>query len=164
MLKKLCFVGILSACLTVHAGVYECMQNGKVVYTNKKSGACRNATLGNLGSYSSDHSAYAHVSIPHSSSSSSGSKSSGGSSSRATRHGTAAEHVTATAQAQRDTGRLSILQRELANEQKALDNATRNLAAAKAAKKTPDQLTALENAVKDRQENVAALQKEISRM
>ena len=56
------------------------------------------------------------------------------------------------------------MQRELANEQQALDSAQKNLAAGKAAKKDAASLAALEGAIKDRQENISALQKEISRM
>ena len=167
-MKKYLFIVVLSLCLSAQAAIYECVQNGKTVYTNKKSGDCKSAGLGFVGTYSSDKSAYSGVYLDDASSysrgSSSGGKSSSSTTRRPTRSGTAAEHVPSSTQAKRDTGRLGILQRELANEQQALNTAIRNLAAGKAEKKTPAQLEALEGAVKDRQENISALQKEISRM
>ncbi|MBR6026282.1 MAG: hypothetical protein IK065_01610 [Neisseriaceae bacterium] len=164
-MKKYVYLGLLSLCVAApfaNGAVYECKHNGVTTYTNKAGSGCSSAKLGYVGTYSADHKAYADSAsysyTPPSSSSS------GNSPKRNTRSGTAAEHVQPEVQSKRDNGRLSILQRELANEQQALDSAQKNLAAGKAAKKDAASLAALEGAIKDRQENISALQKEISRM
>ena len=161
-MKKYVYLGLFSLCLVApfaNGAVYECKRNGITVYTNKAGSGCGSAKLGYVGTYSADHKSYANsASYTYTPPSSSGSAK------RNTRSGTAAEHVQPEVQSKRDNGRLSILQRELANEQQALDSAQKNLAAGKAAKKDAASLAALEGAIKDRQENISALQKEISRM
>lgn len=153
---------LLLAFLPAHAAVYECHIGGDTVYTNKPGKGCRSTSnLPSIGKYSSDRRAYAAYSgsntVRRSTSNSSNVV-------RTSRTGTVAQRVSPQVQLQRDGGRLSILQRELENEQKALASAMQKLTAGKAAKHDASRIASLEGAVKDRQENISALQKEISRM
>ncbi|MDO5686267.1 MAG: hypothetical protein Q4G42_02585 [Neisseria sp.] len=156
--RILCLL-LLWAALPAQAAVYECQRGGETIYTNKSGSGCRAMKLSSIGSYTSDQRAYAN----------SGSVSNtapvrSSNVVRSSRSGTATERVSPQVQLQRDGGRLSILQRELENEQKALATAQRNLALGKANKGNAAHIASLEGAVKDRQENINALQKEISRM
>lgn len=154
-------IGLVSLPVLAADKIYECHQGGTTVYSNKQKSGCQPATLGTVGSYSVNHKLFSSYDSPiYSSSSSGGSRGSGSSK----RTGTADQMVQPAVQAQRDSGRLSILQRELENEKQALDSAQKDLASSKAAKKDAASLAALEGAIKDRQENINALQKEISRM
>ncbi len=152
---------LLLTFLPAHAAVYECYVGGDTVYTNKPGKNCRSSSnLPSIGKYSSDRRAYA----AYSGSNTVRSSSSNSNVVRTSRTGTVAQRVSPQVQLQRDGGRLSILQRELENEQKALASAMQKLTAGKAAKHDASRIASLEGAVKDRQENISALQKEISRM
>ncbi len=73
-------------------------------------------------------------------------------------------------QSQRDEGRRKILQQELANEETALAEAQRTLAAGKAplkgedARSTADRLKRLADAVAERERNCAAIRTELTRL
>ena len=65
------------------------------------------------------------------------------------------------------TSRRSILETELSNERKALGEAQKSLAQARVAKGgrvNQQEITSLQSAVLDRQQNIQALQRELSRM
>ncbi|MBR7001400.1 MAG: hypothetical protein IKI11_01880 [Neisseriaceae bacterium] len=164
-MKKLAFCLLALTALTANATIYECFRGGETVYTNKSGSNCRAMEVGKIGSYSpakvkpsSDYSS------PYLSSSSSSSKSSSGGIVRTSRSGTTSERIRPEVQLQRDNSRTGILKQELANEQQALALAQKNLADGKAANKDAATIAALEGAIRDRQENITALQKEISRM
>ena len=152
--------------LSANATIYECFRGGETVYTNKSGSNCRAMEVGKLGSYSPAKvkSSYDDSYLSSSSSSSSSSRSSSGGIVRTSRSGTSSERVQPEIQSQRDNSRAGILKQELANEQQALSLAQKNLADGKAANKDAATIAALEGAIRDRQENITALQKEISRM
>lgn len=165
-MKKLIALYLLSGfTLTAQATVYECFRGGETVYTNKPGSNCQAMQLEKIGSYSTikmptDN----NYSYTPSSSTNSSSKKSSGNIVRTSRSGTSAERVQPEIQSRRDNSRAGILKQELANEQQALSLAQKNLADGKAAKRDAATIAALEGAIKDRQENIIALQKEISRM
>ncbi|MBQ1837782.1 MAG: hypothetical protein IIU35_00390 [Neisseriaceae bacterium] len=148
--------------LAANATIYECFRGGETVYTNKSGSNCRAMEVGKLGSYSPVKTSHSHD-YSYASSSTSSNRSSGGIV-RTSRSGTASERVQPEIQSQRDSSRAGILKQELANEQQALSIAQKNLADGKAANKDAATIAALEGAIRDRQENITALQKEISRM
>ena len=163
-MKKLIALYLLAGfSLTAQATIYECFRGGETVYTNKSGSNCRAMEVGKIGSYSpakvKSSPDYASPYL-----SSSGSSKSSGSIVRTSRSGTASERVQPEIQSQRDNSRAGILKQELANEQQALSLAQNNLADGKAANKDAATIAALEGAIRDRQENITALQKEISRM
>lgn len=163
-MKKLIALYLLAGfSLTAQATIYECFRGGETVYTNKSGSNCRAMEVGKIGSYSpAKVKSSSDYSSPYLSSSGS-SKSSGGIV-RTSRSGTSSERVQPEIQSQRDSSRAGILKQELANEQQALSLAQKNLADGKAANKDAATIAALEGAIRDRQENITALQKEISRM
>ncbi|MBP5789739.1 MAG: hypothetical protein J6W29_05860 [Neisseriaceae bacterium] len=147
--------------LTANATIYECFRGGETVYTNKSGSNCRAMEVGKLGSYSPVKTSHSH---DYSYASSATSSRSSGGMVRTSRSGTSSERVQPEIQSQRDSSRAGILKQELANEQQALSLAQKNLADGKAANKDAATIAALEGAIRDRQENITALQKEISRM
>lgn len=159
-------LGSLSVALPAAAQVYQCA-NG--TYTNKRSPGCSAANLGKIGSYTSimpktpvavaaapvaaapraQKAAYrapAPAAYPVSADS--------------------AYQVSAGTQRNRDQGRRQILENELAQEKAALAQAQRDLADSRALATADRQqrISRLQGAVTDRQENIAAIQKELSRM
>ena len=163
MKKYIALCLLVGLSLTANATIYECFRGGETVYTNKSGSNCRAMEVGKLGSYSPTKVKSSYDDSYLSSSSSSSSKSSGGIV-RTSRSGTSSERVQPEIQSQRDSSRAGILKQELANEQQALSLAQKNLADGKAANKDAATIAALEGAIRDRQENITALQKEISRM
>ena len=147
--------------LTANATIYECFRGGETVYTNKSGSNCRAMEVGKLGSYSPVKTSHSH---DYSYASSATSSRSSGGMVRTSRSGTSSERVQPEIQSQRDSSRAGILKQELANEQQALSLAQKNLADGKAANKDAATIAALEGAIRDRQENITALHKEISRM
>lgn len=147
--------------LTANATIYECFRGGETVYTNKSGSNCRAMEVGKLGSYSPVKTSHSN---DYSYASSATSSRSSGGMVRTSRSGTSSERVQPEIQSQRDSSRAGILKQELANEQQALSLAQKNLADGKAANKDAATIAALEGAIRDRQENITALQKEISRM
>ena len=147
--------------LTANATIYECFRGGETVYTNKSGSNCRAMEVGKLGSYSPVKTSHSH---DYSYASSATSSRSSGGMVRTSRSGISSERVQPEIQSQRDSSRAGILKQELANEQQALSIAQKNLADGKAANKDAATIAALEGAIRDRQENITALQKEISRM
>ncbi|MBQ9259534.1 MAG: hypothetical protein IJ187_06765 [Neisseriaceae bacterium] len=163
-MKKLMTLCLLAGfTLTANAAIYECFRGGETVYTNKKGSNCRSVEVGKLGTYSSIKTPNYDNDYTYTPSSSSKS-SSGGGIVRTSRSGTSSERIRPEVQSQRDSSRAGILKQELANEQQALSLAQKNLADGKAANKDAATIAALEGAIRDRQENITALQKEISRM
>ena len=160
-MKKLIALFLLStATLTANATIYECFRGGETVYTNKSGSNCRAIQVGKIGSYSSDHKSYAKSTTATSYTPTRNS----GNIVRTSRSGTTSERIRPEVQSQRDNSRVGILKQELANEQQALSMAQKNLIDGKAANKDAATIAALEGAIRDRQENITALQKEISRM
>ena len=147
--------------LAANATIYECFRGGETVYTNKSGSNCRAMEVGKLGSYSPVKTSHSH---DYSYASSATSSRSSGGMVRTSRSGISSERVQPEIQSQRDSSRAGILKQELANEQQALSIAQKNLADGKAANKDAATIAALEGAIRDRQENITALQKEISRM
>ena len=150
--------------LSANATIYECFRGGETVYTNKKGSNCQAMQLERIGTYSTVKMPATDSNYSYTSSSSSSSRSSSGGIVRTSRSGTSSERVQPEIQSQRDNSRAGILKQELANEQQALSLAQKNLADGKAANKDAATIAALEGAIRDRQENITALQKEISRM
>ena len=159
MKKWLTFSVIAGFCFTANATIYECFRGGETVYTNKSGSNCRAMEVGKLGTYSAPKIKASSDYAPSYSSTSSSSKSSGGIV-RTSRSGTSSERIRPEVQSQRDSSRAGILKQELANEQQALSLAQKNLADGKAANKDAATIAALEGAIRDRQENITALQKE----
>ncbi|MCF7529683.1 hypothetical protein ACOR62_07745 [Neisseria lisongii] len=137
------------------AQVYTCHIGGLTVYTSRPSASCRLAQLPAIGSYSG----YLHnepAAAP--------------TAKRKTRrpvpHPTAPV-IPAAAPIPAETAparssRQTILQEELANERKALQEAQSRLIQAQHGN-DPQQIQALQTAVSDRQQNIQALQRELSR-
>lgn len=163
-MKYIVILGLSIWLAPLQAAVYECHVNGKVVYTNKVKDGCQSARLSSIGSYTSDHNAYAKANSRSSVRKSTPVRSSG------SRARNSSEKVSNQVQQQRDEGRLGILQRELSNEKNALANAQKQLRENRALKKGESatahqqRLQSLQGAIEDRQENINAIQKEISRI
>lgn len=156
---------LLLSPIALQAAVYECVVNGKVVYTNKFKEGCHSASLSSIGSYTSDHRAYAKANSTPPPRRARTTRSTSGSRARSSE-----ERISNNVQQQRDEGRLGILQRELTNEENALAAAQQQLRENRAAKKGEsadahqNRLQTLQGAVQDRQENINAIKKEISRI
>ena len=156
------------------AKVYTCIVNGEVVYTSSPKGNCQQAKLQPIGSYSNNNAAYRNTSSPaRNTAARTPSVSNQARSSK--RNSEAAPIPVSTAAAAPKGGdgtRRAILEQELANERNALSSAQKALTdgrAMKAADKNQyaqyqERVRQLESAVLDRQQNVQALQRELSRM
>ena len=150
-----------------HAKVYTCMVNGEVVYTASPKGNCQQAQLQPIGSYSNNNAAYRNTSTA----ARTPSVSSRPRSNTATAAPAAATNTAAVPKGG-DSTRRSILEQELANERNALSAAQKALTDGRAMKTADknqyaqyqERVRQLESAVLDRQQNVQALQRELSRM
>lgn len=182
-MKHLLLIGSLClVCIPLaQANVYSCVVNGEKVYTNKRTSNCHEEKLDKLGSYSSDKAALyrsnqntePRVAPTPKNTSASINRSAAVPTRPANPMGNAvatAPTVTpAPAQSQRDQGRREILMTELSNEKKALAQARLALTNGRLIRNQPDarkqqSLASLERAVEDRQQNIMALQNELSRL
>jgi hypothetical protein len=155
----------------VQAKVYTCIVNGEVVYTASPKGNCQQAQLQPIGSYSNNNAAYRNATPKATAPARTPSVSSRPRSNTAAAPAAAANTAAATPKGG-DSTRRNILEQELANERNALSAAQKALTdgrAMKAADKNQyaqyqERVRQLESAVLDRQQNVQALQRELSRM
>ena len=155
----------------VQAKVYTCIVNGEVVYTASPKGNCQQAQLQPIGSYSNNNAAYRNATPKATAPARTPSVSSRPGSNTATAAPAAATNTAAVPKGG-DSTRRNILEQELANERNALSAAQKALTdgrAMKAADKNQyaqyqERVRQLESAVLDRQQNVQALQRELSRM
>lgn len=152
------FAAAALLCAPASAAVYQCLKNGEWVYTNKAGPNCKTQNLAQIGSYSSVH---RETAAPRKSAAG---RRSSGSNAAVPYSVSSQQRIDSKIQQQRDGSRLSILQRELANEERALLQAQKALSDHKPAGSDDARLNALKGAVTDRQENINALKKEISRM
>ena len=156
--------------------IYTCEINGTIVYTSRPSGGCHAPELPPIGRYSS-----ARYDAPESVSTPQPQRKETKASGNAKRSQTKVKTKTPTAPIRPTTpsvaapapkptasnSRRSILETELSNERKALSEAQKSLAQARAVKGgTIDrqQIKNLEGSVLDRQQNIQALQRELGRM
>lgn len=155
IITTLIFTAGLCSTHSADAKVYTCLQNGQVIYTAKPSGNCAEARLPTIGKYSSSNSS-TQTKI-------------------ASRPRTTPPTQMAIAKTYKgpnptvniipkgnDINRKSVLQTELSNERKALAEAQQALNRSRTGK--GGDTTALQNVVFDRQQNIQALQRELSRM
>ncbi|KES10119.1 hypothetical protein SASC598O02_011220 [Snodgrassella alvi SCGC AB-598-O02] len=156
IITTLIFTAGLCSAYSVEAKVYTCLQNGQVTYTAKPSGNCAEAHLPAIGRYSSNSSPRTKIA--------------------STNIGYRPRKTTPTRMATykgpqptvnivpkgNDINRKTVLQTELNNERKALAEAQQALNRSRTGK--GGDITALQSAVLDRQQNVQALQRELSRM
>lgn len=157
-------VAAVSAVIPVsQAAVYTCNIGGTIVYTSRMGANCRNAQLPTLGSYTSSRSVYAEQA-----------RRSDPEPERTAKRTKAAAPKAAPTPVQLaapkipgNSGRRSILEQELANERQALAKTQSELAAARTAKNgsiDQQRINNLQASVTDRQLNIQALQRELSRM
>lgn len=149
------------------AKVYTCLVNGDVVYTSSPKGNCAQAKLQPIGSYSNNNAAYRNTT-------SQAPRPAATSKPRTTRSSTQPAVATAPSAAPRgnDNSRRQILEQELANERTALAQAQKALTEGRTMQASEknnypqyqQRVQQLESTVLDRQQNVQALQRELSRM
>ncbi|PIT53999.1 hypothetical protein BHC44_04965 [Snodgrassella alvi] len=137
---------------SAYAKVYTCLENGEIVYTSKPKGNCAVANLPPIGSYSDSRRSSPSAAIR----------------SRprpATRVATAYSGPQPTVNIVpkgSDNTRRAILQQELTNERNALAQAQQALNRSRTGK--GGNITELQSAVLDRQQNIQAIQRELGRM
>ncbi|WP_232304412.1 MULTISPECIES: hypothetical protein [unclassified Neisseria] len=152
------------------AKVYECSVGGITVYTSRPSASCRASDLPKIGSYSS-------LPVPRSAPQQFAARQDT-TAPAATRHvsvnkASAAPVRNAPSLQAADaallprpsgsSGRRTILEQELANERQALNLAQNELSTARA-QKNQNRASQLTASIQDRQQNIQALQRELSRM
>lgn len=169
-------VGLLLS-LPAAAAIYEC---GDGRYSNKPGPGCRNADLPKIGSYTNTAPRIERNTVSSDGSSSSGNNSQRTSApvrtptaaQRAAYQAPAAPVVTPPPSSRSNSGRRLILEQELANERRALADAqkalteSRTLPRGNGATYAAHQarVNSLQSDVLDRQQNIQALQRELSRM
>lgn len=157
--------------------IYTCTVNGEVVYTSRPSGNCHSADLPTIGKYSSTRYDAPALEMPEPAaeapSKRAGNAKPAPKNTAKTNPAPApirpAPEVAATPapKSSGSTSRRSILETELSNERKALGEAQKSLAQARVAKGghvNQQEINSLQSAVLDRQQNIQALQRELSRM
>ena len=157
--------------------IYTCTVNGEVIYTSRPSGNCHSADLPTIGKYSSSR--YDAPAFEISESAAETPSKRAGNVKPAPKNTAKANpapapirpapEVAATPapKSSGSTSRRSILETELSNERKALGEAQKSLAQARVAKGghvNQQEITSLQSAVLDRQQNIQALQRELGRM
>lgn len=176
------FAALLTLSAAAEAGkIYTCEVNGTVVYTSRPSGGCQSPDLPPIGRYSSArYDAPEFVSPPQPQRQENKTSDSAKRSQAKAKNPTAPIRPTAASVAAPapspaapapkpalSNSRRSILETELNNERKALSEAQKSLAQARAVKGgTIDRqhIQNLEGLVIDRQQNIQALQRELGRM
>ncbi|MCO6504681.1 MAG: hypothetical protein J6568_04595 [Snodgrassella sp.] len=146
-------IGLLNTFIA-EAKVYTCLQNGQVVYTSKPSGNCAEAKLPAIGSYS-------HAPRPKVASSNIATRPRNTSTRVATAYKGPQPSVSIVPKGS-DNTRKAILQQELTNERNALAQAQQALNRSRTGK--GGNITELQSAVLDRQQNIQAIQRELGRM
>jgi putative periplasmic protein len=157
--------------------IYTCTVNGEVVYTSRPSGNCHSADLPTIGKYSSTRYDAPALEMPEPAAEAPSKRA--GNAKPAPKNTAKANpapapirpapEVAATPapKSSGSTSRRSILETELSNERKALGEAQKSLAQARVAKGghvNQQEINSLQSAVLDRQQNIQALQRELSRM
>ncbi|WP_434778346.1 DUF4124 domain-containing protein [Neisseria sp. Ec49-e6-T10] len=156
-MKKVVFTLLVSIGLISHiyaAPVYRCIVGKEVTFTNKPGNGCKAVNLGPISVIGTEKSPSRTTKNANNTANNNYPKES------------AAENAT------RNQGRRQILEAELANEQKALADAQKALTEGQAVRngneknyaKYQERVQQLQNAVSDRQKNIDAIQKEISRL
>lgn len=154
---------LLLAALPAQARVYEC---GDGRYSSKPAPGCRSADLPRIGSYSAPPKAVARAPVVRPAAASNTAY-------RPQTAAAAATPVAAPAASPRsNNGRRMILEQELANERRALNEAQRTLTESRVLPRGNPadyaahqaRINSLQSDVLDRQQNVQALQRELSRM
>lgn len=135
------------------AQIYTCMENGVVTYTSNPKGNCAQTKLPEIGRYSDSRPSY-------SSSPTINSRPRNNNRIAATYKGPAPS-VSIVPKGS-DNTRRTILQQELANERQALTQAQQALNRSRTGQ--GGNVTELQSAVLDRQQNIQALQRELGRM
>lgn len=151
------------SCLSAAAGpVYSC---GNGSYSSKPGPGCQRADLPTIGRYSAARPRPAPAPAPQ--------RAAVGSQQAAVYHAPAPQPVAAAAPSSRtNSGRRMILEQELANERRALATAQRALTESRTMPKGDGaayqahqaRVSSLQSDVLDRQQNIQALQRELSRM
>ena len=155
--------------------IYTCTVNGEVVYTSRPSGNCHSADLPTIGKYSSTRYDAPALEMPEPtaeapSKRASNAKPAPKNTAKASPAPIRPAPEVAATPAPKSSGsasRRSILETELSNERKALGEAQKSLAQARVAKGghvNQQEINSLQSAVLDRQQNIQALQRELSRM
>ena len=157
--------------------IYTCTVNGEVVYTSRPSGNCHSADLPTIGKYSSTRYDAPALEMPEPAAEAPSKRA--GNAKPAPKNTAKASPApapirpapeVAATPAPKSSGsasRRSILETELSNERKALGEAQKSLAQARVAKGghvNQQEINSLQSAVLDRQQNIQALQRELSRM
>lgn len=164
--KKMLLAGIAAVFAVLPevqaAQVYTCNIGGTVVYTSRMGANCHGAQLPTLGSYTSSRRVYADQQPRRSEP-----KESDAEKKTAARKANSAPVQVAAPKMPGNSGRRSILEQELANERQALAKAQSELASARTAQNgsiDQQRINSLQSSVSDRQLNIQALQRELSRM
>lgn len=175
------FIGLLCAAPAT-AQIYTCEINGDVVYTSRPTGRCHAPDLPSIGRYTSSR--YDAPELMADNDAPKAERKSAKAAKAPKKQPAAAKKAPVipaaaaqTAAAPKPTSplkapsgnnsRRSILEQELANERKALNDAQKSLAQARAAKGGSidrNQISQYESSVLDRQQNIQALQRELGRM
>ena len=165
IIKYSIIAAISAASLPAGAKVYECNVGGVTVYTSRPSANCHTPDLPRIGSYTS-------IAPREPAAQASAAPASPRRASMSTNRAANAPIRTApplqTADAglpkpSGSSGRRTILEQELANEQQALASAQNELSAARA-QKNQNRASQLTANIQDRRQNIQALQRELSRM
>lgn len=161
--------------LATAAPVYECTIGGVTVYTSKRAGACRSPDLPQIGRYTSapaprvsqdELAAATGAAKPAAAAAKPAAARSSAPIRSAPSYQQAALQQSVPAPAatpKTSSGRRSILEQELANERKALASEQNELSVARA-QGNHARAVQLANGLQDRQQNIRALQAELSRM
>ncbi|MGF6148504.1 Uncharacterised protein [Kingella potus] len=145
------------------AKVYECTIGGVTVYTSRPSASCRTPDLPKIGKYTSLPTPRSYT---PSAATSPAAPRAGGSMKASAPVRNAPPLQTAELNLPKpsgNSGRRSILEQELANERQALNSAQNELSVARA-QKNQNRASQLTASIQDRQQNIQALQRELSRM
>ena len=166
IIKYSIIAAISAASLPAGAKVYECNVGGVTVYTSRPSANCHTPDLPRIGSYTSIAPRVAPP--PREPAAPASPRRASMSTNRAANAPIRTAPPLQTADAglpkpSGSSGRRTILEQELANEQQALASAQNELSAARA-QKNQNRASQLTASIQDRRQNIQALQRELSRM
>lgn len=166
IIKYSIIAAISAASLPAGAKVYECNVGGVTVYTSRPSANCHTPDLPKIGSYTSIAPRVAPP--PREPAAQASPRRASMSTNRAANAPIRTAPPLQTADAglpkpSGSSGRRTILEQELANEQQALASAQNELSAARA-QKNQNRASQLTANIQDRRQNIQALQRELSRM
>lgn len=176
------FIGLLCA-TPAAAKIYTCEINGDVVYTSRPSGKCQSPDLPSIGRYTSSRYDAPEMVVENNEPKAERKPAKTAKAPKkqqaaapkkapvipapAAQTAAAPKPAAPVKAASANNSRRSILEQELANERKALNEAQKSLAQARAAKGGSidrNQVSQYESSVLDRQQNIQALQRELGRM